>query len=537
MPGTPVSIGPFFGGMNDRNDPSTIEDVQCAYLYNFDIDVDGSIISRPSFFSSFQGQAGLEGLSGVIPLTTYVNIGQRFVIVSALDENDSFREIIAAIDYDTGIRTTVISTPSAKYTDVLQYDNTLWVISEAAPVNGGKWTPSAGWTSVSGIPSGIACTVYKERMFVVTKNGRLYFSKLADFTQWPASNFFDVNPGDGQKVQAIIQHMGQLIIFKDNSTYLFSYDSAPENASIQKVSSSIGTESRRSVVVHENMLYTFYNNSLYAINNWRWEDVSVKVHIADSPDAPTAPQEYRAGTAMLASVGRRIIVRYRTKFWVYFPDLEAWTRWGGRETPLTDYDDSWDIFLKIPWVRSDGYHEYWVGNYIQRRFDGSQNNINREYCFIDGYLNSPSGIVFDARLVSKMYDYQLPYNFKRLHWWGIDLEAKKTIEARVYPIAYNTKATWDDIRALNITWDQAAASGRTWDRPLDIAINVSDSYEIDYKSNLRAFIKYIKSLRFRKISFEVFTDDLDGTQNTGPLQIFSAIAVISNKQLGPRKAN
>ena len=541
MPGTPVSIGPFFGGMNDTNDPSTIEDEQCAMLFNFDIDTDGSIITRPSFRATYQGGAGVNGLAGFTPITTYTYFSQRFVIGVGKNSVNNYYETLVAIDYDTGIRSVAISTPSAKYVDAVQYDDKLWVLSEANPTNGGWWTPTDGWSSVADMPKGIAMLVYKERLFIINEKGRLYFSDLADFTKWNASSFFDVNPGDGQKVRGMLYHMGQIIIFKEHSTYVFAYDSAPENASIQQVSATIGTESIKSFVAHENIIYTFHNNKLYAINNWRWQDVSYKVHIADPPNLLTAPQEYRTGTAMVASVGRRVIVRYRTKFWVYYPDLESWAKWGNYYDPTADdpAQNNWDVFLRIPWVRSDGYIEYWVGNYINRSSSGSIGVGTRTYAFVDGYTDYSESYAIDsfqALVRSKMYDYQLPYNFKRLHWWGVDLESKKSINARVLPVNYNKKMTWDELKALGLTWNAAKALGKTWDRPSDIAIDVSDSYEIDYVSNIRAFIKYIKSMRFRKITFEISTMN-SGTLKDGPLQIFSAVAVISNKQLGPRKAN
>lgn len=540
MPGTPVEIGPFFGGINSANDPSTIEDIQCADIFNFDIDTDGSLVSRPGFIEVFTPSVsdGFAETLGAYPLTTFQYYGQRFVVVAGNNRANG-DEWVRAIDYDTLTATTVISTPSAPYSDALQYDNKLWVMSSAAPVNGGYWTPDGGWTSVGAMPKGIACLTYKERMFIASDTGFVYFSELADFTQWPSSNFYRVGPGDGEKLLAMISFMGQIVLFKENSTYVLAYDSAPENATMQCVSESIGTESLKSVTVHENIIYTFHNNKVYSINNWRWTDVSDKIEISDAPNYPKAPQKYSTGTATLSSVGRRVVVRYRTKHWVYYPDLDSWVRWGtkyDRDYNLT-HRNLWDEFLKIPWSRADGLDEYWTGCYTKVRWDGTTAGLYYNYRFLDGpQVLGDSTSTFDTVIKTKMYDYQTPYTFKRLHWWGIDLLSKQTINVKVRPFTYNTSATWNDLYNQGLTWDAANLQGRTWDRPVEIAVDVSDSYNIDYTSEMRTFIKYLKSLRFRKVQFEISSTS-DGTTTKGPLRIFSAIAVISNKQLGPKKAN
>ena len=538
MVGTPVAIGPFFGGLNDVNDPSSIEDEQCSELLNFDIDVDGSIVSRPGFKGiSYGSLAGMLAPIAQRPLGTLHLNDQTFAIVSYIDRLDSYREKIAALDIDTNLVTVIQNNPSGvEFIAALQYDNKLWILSPADPVNSGWWTPTGGWTSVGAIPRGIAFLMYKERMFVARPDGRVYFSRVGDPTKWDSWGFYDVNPGDGQKIMAMISHMGQIIIFKEHSTYVLSYDSAPENATIQQVSSTIGTNAINSVTVHENIIYTFHGNTLYAINNWRWQDVSShKVRIFDPPDSDYMPKKFRSGISGVFTVGRRVIVRHRTKFWIYYPDMDAWSTWSRK--PIGSLFTTWDIFLPLPKLTGEGYAQYLVGNSVQR--DVNDNYLDHSsfwYYFIDGYVTDGGMDLFPVAVASKMYDYDTPYNFKRLHWWGVDLLSKKTVNVEVFPETFNTQITWDQLENMNLTWDQLTLNGSTWNRLADISVNVTDSYSMNYQNGVRSFIKWLKSLRFRKIVFRLSSEH-DGSLYEGPLRIFTAMALVTNKQLGPRKAN
>ena len=58
MSGTPVKIGPFVNGLNILNEPTTIADTECVELINFDVDLDGSIVSRPPITAIDNGIPG-----------------------------------------------------------------------------------------------------------------------------------------------------------------------------------------------------------------------------------------------------------------------------------------------------------------------------------------------------------------------------------------------------------------------------------------------------------------------------------------------
>lgn len=70
MSGTPVKIGPFTNGLNILNEPTTIADTECVELLNFDVDLDGSIVSRPPIVEISNGIAGGTHYLGMFISTT-----------------------------------------------------------------------------------------------------------------------------------------------------------------------------------------------------------------------------------------------------------------------------------------------------------------------------------------------------------------------------------------------------------------------------------------------------------------------------------
>ena len=47
MPGAPIQVGPFIGGLNTFSDATAIADNELTVCENFELDLDGSLKSRP----------------------------------------------------------------------------------------------------------------------------------------------------------------------------------------------------------------------------------------------------------------------------------------------------------------------------------------------------------------------------------------------------------------------------------------------------------------------------------------------------------
>jgi hypothetical protein len=48
MPGAPIPLGPFTGGVNNQAEQGTIADDELWLSENFEFDTDGSLVSRPA---------------------------------------------------------------------------------------------------------------------------------------------------------------------------------------------------------------------------------------------------------------------------------------------------------------------------------------------------------------------------------------------------------------------------------------------------------------------------------------------------------
>ena len=132
--------------------------------------------------------------------------------------------------------------------------------------------------------------------------------------------------------------------------------------------------------------------------------------------------------------------------------------------------------------------------------------------------------------VTKTYDFEVPYTFKRLFHWGVDLFSKSVVEFSVIPTAYNVPIKWSELKTLK--WSQL----KTWAKPLDVSLNVTDSISGANPSNTRIYVKLLKSLRFRQLAFRL-SSTVTGSNTTGPLRVFSITAFVSNKELVSKKVS
>lgn len=502
MASTPVAIGPFTGGLNNYSDPSAVGDNECTQISNFDIDIDGTLVSRPPIFVDGNLVSAPGGASDVLGMFVDNASNTVYIVFNTTTQTRAY-------NVSTKTHEAIVTNISSA---AVMYDNKLWLVS-AGSHSGGWWSPTSTFTEVPTMPKGISTVVYKERMFIANANGRMYFSNAGNLEEWGASDFLDIRAGDGQTLVKLMEFSGQIVAFKSESTYIFQYDSAPTRGVVQAVSTSVGADDKRAVVEQDGIIYVLHNQTVYSINNWRWEQINIKVVFNDvwGSYPQGAIRNYS-----LSVLGYRLVVRFGTKYYIYGLKTRVWTEWASETTP--------DFWIKHPEKNNDGLDVYYAGTYFGQHM----------YKFVEKYDTESED--FTCSVTSKVYDYSVPYSYKRLFWWGVDVVASSDIRAKVTPYVYVSSLTWNEIKALGLTWDMAKQQGRTWGRPAEKSLDVTDSASITERSGARVMIRYIKSLRFRKVSFYI-ESDVDGTSNTGPLRVFSLVSNISNRQLVPRKIN
>ena len=508
MPGSPIKIGPFTNGLNTLGEPTTVADTECIELLNMDLDLDGSLVNRPPVTSTAMGFTG-----GALYLGTFVSptSGSTFFIYQT-------GTVCRAYNAVTNSWTTILS--NVLITSAVQYLNKMWLVADAASAsNGGSWDDSAGFTAVAAIPRGVSAVVYKERFFVATGKGstnpsRVNFSNAANFSTWTGTDFFDVNNGDGQSIVKIYAYQGYIVVFKENSTFSFGYDSLPSKAVVQLQSGAVGIATAHALAEYENTLFIMHGNNVYSINNWNWDQVNIKV--------PFIYYSYKAKTSWsdftLSVVGNRLICRFYDNFYIYGLKTRAFSLWRFNQSSFTP-----DRLIRFPYLDTTTGQTF----YVSGAYDKSEGNI---YRFIDD-VRTTNIETFDVAMTTKTYDLNVPYTFKRLHHWGVDILSKTVVNYKVFPTVYSIPVRWSQISGVK-HWSEV----NTWGRPISVDIDVTDSASTSNPANVRIFVRLLKSLRFRQISFRVATT-VDGSTTTGPFRIFSITAFTSNKQLVPEKIN
>jgi len=507
MVGQPVKIGPFVGGMNTYTGPSAIADNEAVEITNLDIDLDGSLTSRPGL--AIIGAATPEpGLSHIIGIYR-TSLDVVYVIYA-------FAAEVNAYNTSTGAWTLITANAC---TAAVQYNDKLWLVRKPLGVvqGGFKWDPVGGTVAVAAMPRGYSACIYKERMFIsASRNGdetsinRVKFSNAADPDTWGGTDYFDVAGGDGQDIAKIYVFDASIVIFKTDSTYVYAYETAPTKGQVQIVSATIGANNNYCVVEYENNLFVMHEDNVYRISNWNWEHANIKV-----------PFEYvnigAVGTAessSLSLLGNRLICRYFDNYYIIGMKTGAWTKW---EFGVDRFPSE---FISNPSISPlVGTADYYGGSY--------RTATSKQYIFRDTYDTVED---FDIKLVTKSYDFGPSYTFKRLFWWGADLLAKSVTTFKVSPIVYAVPITWSQL--IGVPFSTLG----TWGRPLDVDIDVTDSASNSNPASYRTFTKLLKGLRFRQVGFTL-ESTLDGTSETGPYRIFSLTAIVDSKQVVSKKVS
>lgn len=498
----PIKFGPFTAGMNTYSDPTAIAESEAAYIQNFDIDIDGSLVSRPPI--SIHDTDASFTASRMLGIYSMAD-GTDYVIYSKAGGTYAFK---------FSDKTNTLITNSIQAAACVQYDNKVFLVAPVGSANpGGSWDGTT-FTAVATMPKGNSACIYKERMFVGQgANGAstLYFSSAADpGAAWDPADFLYVNKGDGESLNDVRVFNNVVVIFKESSTYIFAYDSAPTRGTVQLVSATVGVKAQGCVVDYENSMYVLHDNKVYQVQNWNFDPVNIKVPFVYQNVTPAA----MATPEGLSLLRDRLYVRYFDKSYIYNLKTRGWSEWVSTFKPA--------LWFKDPTLNTLTGVEQYVSV-------SALNDQDDCYVFNDGYVQ---GITenMTCSLITKTHAMEVPYTFKRLMWWGVDGLFMSELQAKVSPISYARIVTWAQV--AQHSWDDLG----TWVRLLDTSLDVTDQASFSSANETRTFVKFIKSLRFRQLYFTL-SIDTTGDPTTGPARIFFIMAVTANKQVVNRKAN
>jgi hypothetical protein len=519
-----LRLGPFIGGLNIGSDPVLVKDDELIDCLNLELDIDGSLVSRPAIQILFEGAAN-----------------QRLFIFGSVVFSGTLY-LFACRDRKTWVSSNAGSSwtelapggPSRECKTMEVYNNEVWMPATPTSDNGGiSWTPGGGPVARAGLPRAEKCIIHKNRLYTVpgdsaTSNAsRLSFSDAADPSTFSGSNFIDVQPGDGDTLNNIAVYQDNLLLFKGESTHVLAYDLDHVDAILREINPVVGSTGSQGVVQYENTMYSMHGNKVYEITNFNFSLLNLKVPLVFDNELPTGTTT-RYEPQHLSTLGERLIVRYYNRTYSFQLRTRTWSEWAKTDDSSTI---EWHIFGPLVRARDlsgSGLDSYYTGY----SFDVSSGGY-KVIRIIDG---RSSGAVegtgshkFYCIATTKDYDIADPVRYKRLFWWGADIVSGQNVVGSITPITLISSATWDALTTE--TW----ADLNTWGNPTMGALTFQETITGDDIANTNKLIKFGKSMRFRKANFSIRLET-DGS-TTQPTKIFQYTAVIGIKQLVSARAS
>jgi hypothetical protein len=509
MPGGQViQIGPFVGGLNTYSDASAVLDNELVQAENVELDLDGSLLSRPPIVDP--GIAFPLGASGNISILGYyyADDGTPYLIAS---------DGLSSTYYFTGSGWTLITNTIAA-TALAQYNSLAYLMSPLSSGNpGGSWSPTAGFVTISGIPHGSVLIAYKSRLWAAAgqdagtgQNGtRIYLSNVGDPTTW-AGSFISIGQGDGQNIVQLTTYYNDLMVFKKNSIYRFSYGTDPTTGVPSKLSPDIGLAAADCVVTDNSIVYFVYNDKVYSVTNYQINQINQKVPLKTG----TTSGIYKPYSVSIFN--RRLIISYYDTMFVYSLRTQKWTTWKSQ---------AFGPIGRIVQLQTNQTNQIQAITHSSAPVATGGTRTAKTLSIIDAFIAGRSETM-TCTIQTKNYNYESPGQFKRMFYWGIDAFFKGTMTGYANVVKLNSFPTWDQL--LTMTWDQMLAF--KWD-----SIGVMDASTVativntGSTSSGRKFVKLGNGLRFRQIFFRLVFNT-DGSPSTAPVRLFGIMTKVNTKE-------
>lgn len=506
MPGKSVQVGPFVGGLNTFSDPSSIADNELAQCENFELDLDGSLRSRPPF--SDYGIDFPLGVSGNMQLLGYYYTGTGGAHLIASDG-------MTSTYYFDGTSWGLITNTFAA-SSMAQYNDDAYLLAPpGASGPGGIWDGGV-FTAAAEMPHGDVIVVYKDRMWIAmgkdaaAHGNRMFWSNtLVDTELWPTTpNFVDIGSGDGQNIVALIVQYNTLLIFRSHSVWSFQYTADPKQAAQFLVVPGVGLANKNSVVQFESYIYWMYEDRAYQYINNRALQLNMKVLFRSTASV----SDYYLPFAV-SEFNRRIIFSYYDTMFVFSLKTRTWTTWKS---------DTYGGLGKI--IKKDNEPNIQAVAHSSKLVPLTASRKAKTLLIKDELSTELE--TFTCRVTTKNYDYQVSSAYKRLFWWGADASFGGSVTGRAVPISYNFSVTWGNLLSRATTWGQLLSY--TWAKPSSDSLTIESIRSTSGTTNSRKFIKFPQGLRFRQINYQLeFVSD--GTASTA-VRLFSLTTFIKPKE-------
>lgn len=509
MPGTPVALGPFVKGMhNSAGIGEFIDNQELFLLSNLEVDTDGSLVNRPPISNWNITNASYK--MSLIGVFTPDNDTDYLVVVY----NDGSDDYVGLVNIKTNV---IVSNTAIRSNTVVQYNNSLYVIPYPdSGQHGGSFSDANPpvWTEITDIPEGETAILYNERMFVgagvnsTTNTTRMSFSAIGDFTSWDPADYFDINKGDGQKLSCLKVLGTDILIFKEHSTYRAGYSSDVRKMTVLNVSTYIGAANDDCAVVSsDNSVYTLHDSNVYELYNYSYSKISDRIRLTKVVD-PDMDQSQIYG---LSIFGDRLFLRYFDTIYVYNVLIRQWSLWEtdkkfGRLLSISDENEI--VAFANPALNTAPYGTLY--SFTEDRLTG----VGVEE-------------IFNCKIITKTYDFDVGYAYKVLFWWAADVATSSDTYGALTLDNSSSNPTWADWASNS--WQELTNANTPWSNEKTVI------YSAITPANLGGYgkkiLKFPKKIRFRKLSFTLSTEVSPNDIGDASVRIYSLTAFVKPKEL------
>lgn len=522
-----MKLGPFVGGLNLLSDPQNIDNAELAECINFEVDLDGSLMSRPAIVETINNSSSGGTRNKVIGRASF-SAGGDYLIVC----NGS-----AVYAFNGSTYTHIVTTVSEC---AVQYNDNVYIVAtQASAANGGRWDGTT-YTSDANIPRGQSALFHKSRMFVVpginttTTPSRLTFSDTitAVVFTWNAANIIDVAPGDGDNLVDLIVYNDNLLLFKENSIYLLAYDIAPADAVLRKIHGNIGVNFPNCVDYYDNSIFFLHEGKVWEMMNYEFKQVNQKAPFVldtfiDSEGASIIDKVW------LRRLGNRILVGFYRKRYSFSLNTRTWSEWQTTNHRAQYFGPPVELIKSLTTNESPKYYMATTTQSYLNFYYVTEDYVagTRDYFFDNATgTTNPAFYSIVCTFRSKNYDFDVPFVFKRMMWWGMHANSGAEVQGQVIINNLNqTNDLWENVGLF--LWGDLEG---TWGSVLN-EFTVPDDVVTTAEGGAK-FYKFLKSLRFRTVAFRV-TIENDGTTIGGPCRLFTLSAIVGYKQVVSKDAN
>ena len=340
MPGKPVAVGPFKGGLNNVSVSGEAQDSEVVDLINMEVSEDNSLRSRPPFEyldGTYLGNGTT--VSGKWQgLGIYRYSATEWYLVAVKPTSSTAADVIAVLNADFSnspiVIKTITTTSVNKVTAFAQIDDVAYFcMGPTSAIQGFKWVKGGTTDDIANMPKGTCMVSWKSRLWIAgtnasDKSSRMYYSTIDTVGYKPdvwttATDYFDVAAGEGGFISALLPLNSNILVFKNDGTWRFSYPSNPKAGQVDKVSGTIGAANANCVLEFENYVYVYDQGRFYELVNSTYTHMNRFVRFALDPSSVDGLAE----GVDISLVNRRIIVRYFNALYVYSVDTKSWSQW------------------------------------------------------------------------------------------------------------------------------------------------------------------------------------------------------------------